>query len=214
MAKDSYLVLKKISSFFLQNSSTLKCHPHVPSYLWVTFDLWQDNVWPLGRPFVGPDCPKLSFLEPKIVFWAKYPFFGDIIQKNSSISGQKLKKKHFVKLLFGMKSLLDTLHGDLVQISKKHTFFQRRPVAIAVASISFPILLLWNILTFPLQSGSLVGSHPGFVDEERVEHTFPSQSFCVAYTPTVCNSIIALHTVTIHHILRARWFSGAVLMKR
>ena len=59
-------------------------------------------------------------------------------------------------------------------------------------------MLLWNILTFPLQSGSLVGSHPGFEDEERVEHVFPPQSFCVAFTPTVNNSIRALHTVTIH----------------
>ena len=52
------------------------------------------------------------------------------------------------------------------------------------------IWALQNILTsLSLQTGSLVGSHPGFGDEEGVEHIFPPKSYCVAYTPEVDNSI-------------------------
>ena len=75
---------------------------------------------------------------------------------------------------------------------------------------------------FSLQSGSLVGSHPGFEDEERVEHIFPPQAFCVADTPKVHNSInFMAYTPKVensiqakHLVLRVSSFLGAVLMKR
>ena len=75
---------------------------------------------------------------------------------------------------------------------------------------------------FSLQSGSLVGSHPGFEDEKSVEHIFPPQSFCVADTPKVHNSInFMAYTPKVENsiqaktlVLRASSFLGAVLMKR
>ena len=54
------------SYWFLQYQNVVPIY--IPRYIWVTLDFWQDNIWPLGRPFCGPDCPKLPFLVPKIVF--------------------------------------------------------------------------------------------------------------------------------------------------
>ena len=68
----------------------------------------------------------------------------------------------------------------------------------------------------------MVGSHPGFEDEERVEHIFPPQAFCVADTPKVENSVhFMADTPKVHNsiqaktpVLRVSSFLGAVLTKR
>ena len=96
----------------LQTSPTLKCRPHIPSYLCITFDFWQDDAWPLGRRFFGPDCPKLPFLEPEIVLlcYAGTP------------------KRHFVLTTFWDEITFGHITQWLGADFDKTHFFQRRPV--------------------------------------------------------------------------------------
>ena len=81
---------------FLLTSPTLKCRPHIPSYLWVTLDFWQDNVWPLGRPFLAQIAQNYSFWAKNCVFLADYPISRDIIQKKFTIMPKHQKDNIFV----------------------------------------------------------------------------------------------------------------------
>ena len=41
-------------------------------------------AWPLGRPFFGPNSPKLPLTGPKVQKWPKISFLGTFIEKHSS----------------------------------------------------------------------------------------------------------------------------------
>ena len=79
----------------LLTSTTLRYHPHIPSYLWVTSDFWQDIVWPLGMPFLDQIAQNSLFWGQTLCFLAEDPIFGDITHKRISPSCPYTKKTTF-----------------------------------------------------------------------------------------------------------------------
>ena len=82
-------------------------------------------VWPLGGPFLGPDCPKWPFLGPKVFFW---PEIVHILQFLRYHHDQTPKRQRFCVAHVAERApggLQEPIFGT--KIARKSDFFTLHP---------------------------------------------------------------------------------------
>ena len=85
-------------------------------------------VWPLGGPFLGPDCPKWPFLGPKVGFLARNQFFVHILQFLRYHHDQTPKRQRFCVAHVAERApggLQEPIFGT--KIARKSDFFTLHP---------------------------------------------------------------------------------------